>query len=72
MGTGDSHGHESAATATAPPARRVREHRVDVVRRLLDRGVDPETLSQILPGWQHLLTEIAIEHSETCEGRTDL
>ena len=35
----------------------VRAHRSDVVRRLLDRGLSPAALDQILPGWSELADE---------------
>lgn len=35
------------------------EHRPEVVRRLLARGVSPRTLEALLPGWELLITDAA-------------
>lgn len=35
----------------------VRAHRPEVVRRLLDRGLSPAALEQLLPGWSELAEE---------------
>lgn len=47
----------SVEPGEAAPLDAVRAHRSDVVRRLLDRGLSPATLEQILPGWSELADE---------------
>ena len=42
-----------------------RERRDDVVRRLLDLGVAPETLMTVLPDWHALIRRVA---SAVCPG----
>jgi hypothetical protein len=37
------------------------EHRADVVRRLLERGLSVEALRALFPGWDELITRIAAE-----------
>jgi hypothetical protein len=37
----------------------VHRHREDVVRRLLDRGLTPAVLTQLVPEWHPLIDRVA-------------
>jgi hypothetical protein len=37
------------------------EHRADVVRRLLERGLSVEALRALFPGWEELIARIAAD-----------
>jgi hypothetical protein len=43
----------------------VRQHRADVVARLLAVGVSPHTLTTLLPEWAELIAAVAAEHATT-------
>lgn len=46
--------HEGGAVDAVPD---LREHRPEVVRRLLARGVSPRVLEALLPGWELFITD---------------
>lgn len=46
-------------STAADDAADLTEHRPEVVRRLLARGVPPRALEALLPGWELLITEAA-------------
>lgn len=54
-GPEDVPGPDADADAEARDA--VRAHRPDVVRRLRERGLSPEAIERLLPGWSDLLDE---------------
>jgi hypothetical protein len=64
-------GHPGAdARATRerdPTVQEASEHRADVVRRLLDRGLSEPALRTLFPGWDELITRVAAEQAPAAD-----
>jgi hypothetical protein len=45
------------------------EHRADVVRRLLRRGLSEPALRTLFPGWDELITRIAADEAPAVDAR---
>jgi hypothetical protein len=46
------------------------EHRADVVRRLLERGLSEPALRALFPGWDELITQVvADDHGRSMDAR---
>jgi hypothetical protein len=43
------------------------EHRADVVRRLLERGLSEPALRALFPGWDELITRVAADHGPSAD-----
>jgi hypothetical protein len=44
-----------------PTVQETSEHRADVVRRLLERGLSEPALRALFPGWDELITQVAAD-----------
>jgi hypothetical protein len=66
-------GHPAAdARATGervPTVQETSEHRADVVRRLLERGLSEPALRTLFPGWDELISQVVADHGRATEAR---